>query len=310
MEAGFCPPANFTPTWSSDSPGKRRNRLSKFWRCASALDYCPPVDLTFGEYLRALITADTELVRDDDRGYRVAVIDAFRRRGLYPSGIRSLAPDSLLWTRPDEYPGGCEHLRLCEKWNKRLLAELNSWNLSADRKAMFNYARSLRTELQAWFVAVRDAADIGALEAMTGLALSDKTAKSMRRGPDGKPIFEVHAVWPSRRVGPDGQLMTNLVVELTQERKGFRDPNRQEQSDKGLEGSDVVADFTFRGGCTLILDLETAMPCYFVHKNILSDSRLRLQREFLVSSDKSSLRATYFGASGYDEPFAMLHREG
>ena len=30
--------------------------------CIRALDYCPPVDLTFGDYLRAIITADRELV--------------------------------------------------------------------------------------------------------------------------------------------------------------------------------------------------------------------------------------------------------
>jgi len=34
--------------------------------CIRALDYCPPVGITFGEYLRALITADYDLVPDDD----------------------------------------------------------------------------------------------------------------------------------------------------------------------------------------------------------------------------------------------------
>ena len=59
--------------------------------CIRALDYIPPVDLTFGEYLRALITADYDLVRDDDRGYRVAVIDAFRT-GAYPSDVNGARP--------------------------------------------------------------------------------------------------------------------------------------------------------------------------------------------------------------------------
>ena len=40
--------------------------------CIRALDYCPPMDLTFGEYLRAIITADKDLVPNDTRGYRVA----------------------------------------------------------------------------------------------------------------------------------------------------------------------------------------------------------------------------------------------
>ena len=48
--------------------------------CIRALDYCPPVDLVFGEYLRALITADADLVPDDKHGYRTAFIEAFRNR--------------------------------------------------------------------------------------------------------------------------------------------------------------------------------------------------------------------------------------
>src|SRR5262245_12456971 len=50
--------------------------------CIRALDYCSPVDLTFGEYLRALITADADLVPVDKHGYRTAFIEAFRNRGI------------------------------------------------------------------------------------------------------------------------------------------------------------------------------------------------------------------------------------
>lgn len=65
--------------------------------CIRALDYCPPVDITFGDYLRAIITADTDLVPDDDLGYRIAFIEAFRRRGIYPRDIRVLSESSLCW---------------------------------------------------------------------------------------------------------------------------------------------------------------------------------------------------------------------
>src|SRR5204863_4438132 len=72
--------------------------------CIRALDYCPPVDVTFGEYLRALVTADTDLIHDDDLGYRVAVTEAFRNRGLYPYSARSLAAASPVCQPVDAAP--------------------------------------------------------------------------------------------------------------------------------------------------------------------------------------------------------------
>ncbi len=63
--------------------------------CIRALDYCPPVDLTFGDYLRGIITADADLVADDNRDYRLAFIEAFRRRGIYPQDINTLSVESL-----------------------------------------------------------------------------------------------------------------------------------------------------------------------------------------------------------------------
>lgn len=70
--------------------------------CIRALDYCPPVDITFGDYLRALITADHDCVRDDDLGYRAALIDAFRSRGIRPEGVASYSEESLLWYGLDD----------------------------------------------------------------------------------------------------------------------------------------------------------------------------------------------------------------
>ena len=68
--------------------------------CIRALDYCPPMDIIFGEYLRALITADSDLVPYDRLGYRVAFIEAFRDRGIYPRDVKHLSPGSLRWEAP------------------------------------------------------------------------------------------------------------------------------------------------------------------------------------------------------------------
>lgn len=74
--------------------------------CIRALDYTPPVDLHFGEYLRAIITADFDLVPNDPLRYRVAFVEAFKRWGITVPGCISMAPDSLVWDPPeyDEYP--------------------------------------------------------------------------------------------------------------------------------------------------------------------------------------------------------------
>jgi hypothetical protein len=79
--------------------------------CIRALDYCPPVDISFGDFLRALITADTELYAADAHDYREALIQAFRARGIYPQDVFSLAEESLVWTAPE--PGTPECGPLC-----------------------------------------------------------------------------------------------------------------------------------------------------------------------------------------------------
>ena len=38
--------------------------------CIRAFDYLPPVDVTFGDYLRALVTADPEFVSGDEMRQR------------------------------------------------------------------------------------------------------------------------------------------------------------------------------------------------------------------------------------------------
>src|SRR5262249_6073341 len=111
--------------------------------CIRALDYTPPIDLTFGEYLRALLTADYELVPDDDLGYRIPVVDAFRDWGIIPDDVRSWSVESLVWQRPDvELPHGLD----------ALLAEMKveRWNLSVNRRAQFLLMEQNKAILHEW----------------------------------------------------------------------------------------------------------------------------------------------------------------
>ncbi len=52
-----------------------------------ALDYCPPVDITFSDYLSALLTIDREVVPDDTKfSYRDALLVNFMSFGIKPAG--------------------------------------------------------------------------------------------------------------------------------------------------------------------------------------------------------------------------------
>lgn len=128
---------------------------------------------------------------------------------------------------------------------------------------------------------------------------------------DGTPTFEVHSVRPTRRVGPDGQFLADVVIEVTQRRPGYFDADVQTRVENG-QITPPPPDFWFRGGATLIVDLDTGTVRYSVAKNIWSDKRLARQRDYLGGHTDNSLRAMYFGRLKQDtrEPFAFLHRMG
>jgi hypothetical protein len=50
-----------------------------------AFDYLPPVDITFGDFLDAVVTADTDLNPEDRDGFRRNLVESCRRRGIYPA---------------------------------------------------------------------------------------------------------------------------------------------------------------------------------------------------------------------------------
>lgn len=70
--------------------------------CIRAIDYLPPVDITLGDYLRALVTADYDAYPEDRKRYRLAFIDSFRNHGIYPLDVPSLSEDGLLWRQPNQ----------------------------------------------------------------------------------------------------------------------------------------------------------------------------------------------------------------
>ncbi|MFY9821279.1 MAG: hypothetical protein WAM82_07845 [Thermoanaerobaculia bacterium] len=273
--------------------------------CIRALDYCPPVDLSFGDYLRALVTADRDLVPDDDRGYRIAIVEAFRRRGIYPQGVRSLSIENLCWATPTG--DAAQALRELLPFVDSVRGSAHhGWSLSGDRQKIREEMEVRARAVHQWLLS-----DSGRTVArLLGLSLGDNASHSIERE-NGVPKVEVHSVRPARRQGPDGQALTDLVIEVTQRRRGYIDSVLQEQVDKGLKNPPPREDFWFRGGCTLLADLEHREVRYLIGKDIESPGRLAAHRTFYQEPSDGSLRATYFGdprRQAPAEPYAMLHR--
>jgi len=149
--------------------------------CIRAIDYCPPIDIEFGEFLRAMITADRDLVPDDPWGYRSALIEAFRERGILPRHVFSLAEDSVVWepftANPDQ----------------------RGLNFSAIRFDRAPYETADPTQ---YFVLFHRFATRARNQHPFGLDPAVKT--------------QVRSVRPLHRISPDGRIINEIVVELLQ----------------------------------------------------------------------------------------------
>jgi hypothetical protein len=270
--------------------------------CIRALDYLPPVDLTLGEYLRALLTADYDLVRNDDRHYRVAVVDGFRQWGIYPSESGTLLESDLLWQPPENSP-----LPNLIKWieSERRGERFADWVVGADRQRAFRSRYELGTSLHQWLV--NNIPPDGGKS--LGICLDGDCAPgSIKRDSKGRPTFEVHAVHPCFRIGPDGQQLQDLVIEIVQRRKVASDLAVQEKLDRGQLAYDKVeAEFYFRGGCTLIVDGHSGEIRYAVRKGIAKEERLEAERAHRRDTGNFQLADSYFQADERN-PFRLLHQ--
>jgi hypothetical protein len=264
--------------------------------CLRALDYCPPVDLTFGEYLRALITADLDLMPADEHRYRVAFIEAFRRRGIYPNDVRTLSEDSLRWSRPGEdptlKPGEMEaRLRLFIK-GIRLRDRVNELRYLTTRRQIWEATRTIRAQLHTAISNQVLKAEI--LQWLTGLALAEYQAPpGVKQHRDGVPVFSVQALREARRERGDGRVLNQVFITLLQ------------KETVELEGR----THTIRCGSVMVIDLDEQRVTYVIRKGLHDQQRISRTIEFQESQfSTASLAATYL--IGSDEPFAALHNMG
>jgi hypothetical protein len=276
--SGRLPPGEIPLDLQAALAEKASKLASQFLTmCIRAVDYCPPVDITFGEYLRAVITADRDLVPDDPWAYREAWIDAFRRHHIFPNLVEDLSEESLLWRGPGP------------KYNVPAIKGLTFARLKFNGDpALPANERELRRQAQALGEMVMRP------EFFEGFGLAAKGDKKLNDDDVEPPVIE--SIRSSRRIGPSGQVVFDLVAEVTQRRLA-RDP----------ETGEVCS---FYGGATIIIDPKGRIR-YAMTKSVTKNSRLDEQREFLKSAQGIKFRDKFCGppVPGGKSFFMMLHED-
>jgi hypothetical protein len=70
-----------------------------------AIDYCPPVEFEFDDFLTAIVASDREVAPNDEYGYRIALAAGFAEFGIVPTGTltRPAGPDERPVSRRYSY---------------------------------------------------------------------------------------------------------------------------------------------------------------------------------------------------------------
>ena len=216
--------------------------------CVRAVDYCPPVDVRYGDFLRALITADVDSVPDDRFGYRDAIIKAFGQHGIYGEGARSMGEDDLLWHSPS--------MRI--EPIKALSYGQIQFDGDPARPVDASEMRRQAHALGELVVQRHYAREFGLVSPDDELFQSG-----------GYELPRIESVRTLRRVGPDRSVLFESVAEVVQ--------CRWVTMPSGVR-------FRFYGGSTLILDSQGQLR-FIIRKRVDNvEERLPVQKTFMQSS--------------------------
>jgi len=171
-----------------------------------------------------------------------------------------------------------------------IAAHSRDWSLKDDRYKAYVQSNALAKEIHQWIVGGASkelVADLGLIQTRDPIEITTGgVSGTLSR-------LEIHSVRQLRRVGPDGNILDNVVIEITQ---SFR------SSETGQK---------FRGGCTIIFDRDQGDVRYVIRKRVAHIGRMAAQQNFYEVAARQGLQGTYFTESSFGaEPFAMMHRHG
>lgn len=240
--------------------------------CIRAYEYLPPVDITFGDYLRAVVTADFELSAGDEFGQRAALIAAFQARGIYPDGVRSLAEESLLCDSADRLPD----LPLGQML-RPIVGAAQEISRATERKRAPGQAPDRRRKGRDQEEREPTAQEIDPevpsdLEPNIRKVLHKyATTYATRLGLDPSRAINVKGFHAAYRFAREGQLLVELVAQFTQ----------KDESDV-----DAMGGLPLRGGATLIASADGQVR-YLIAKPLPhAEAPPRMQRHALMRMER------------------------
>lgn len=290
--------------------------------CIRALDYCPPVDITFGDYLRAIITADVDLVQNDDKEYRLAFIDAFRKRGIYPKGIKTLSIDSLRQEETNivlenlrklksgDTPKGFPYAQISEQ-TKRYLSVINDFlkdygdtiKYIRDRKEIYEATKKfiggsyddpekliqgLHSRIVSKFSHANDVDGSYDFSALTGLIFNNDFSEFGIKSSynETMPSFQIQSLRLISRVGPNGNLLNHVVFSIIQ--KSGVIVRDGKFFGHFIPDVDEVPEggFILYGGCTLIFDMDENQLRYVISKPLIDREKMILYKHCEIDATR------------------------
>jgi hypothetical protein len=202
--------------------------------CIRAFEYLPPLDIRYGDYLRALVTSDRDLYPEDRFGIRDALIEAFRVRGIFPDSVYSLAEESLVWPEPKK-PARQADGKTPE------IPKLDRWAIG-ELLTRFFFNDELEDERQSQVGSVEpsagseDESESGPYAAV--LAFADANRALLHLDPSLR--IAIHGLHPNSRVASNGRTRVDVVAQFVQERETTEEERRKLGGLRLLMGSTVI----------------------------------------------------------------------
>jgi hypothetical protein len=293
--------------------------------CVRAVDYCPPVDITFGDYLRAIITADADLVADDERNYRIAFIEAFQKRGIFPTGIKSMSVEALTYEQYPEFNLDTVNTKFFIQFLRKFKEQIS---YVTDRSEVHRITKEFIAGSKTAELGLHDRINfkfvqtqIGSRFAeLSGMLFARNEAECKKMGLDfssrnSSSVYSVDNLWLASRITPNDKTINHVIVTLGQKRGvnasidkngNFKIENYFQPNQKNKNKN----RFIFRGGCTLIFDLDTMKLKYAIKKDINNTKRMEQQYRYTKNMLTDGETSTYFdnqALAGMAGPFAFMH---